>query len=105
MGNHNYRIFQIDDHSEVFRQKAFLPFDYVTEKFGGIDINDYTEVYKGEITGTNTIDILEEIFDIFNIRHPEDFHGHSLSSSGIVILDGVAWYCDSIGWKQLSIEL
>lgn len=49
--------------------------------------------------------MLENIFEKFNLYHPEDFRGHSLSVSDIVALkqnDVISChYVDSIGFKEL----
>ena len=68
----------------------------------GVDINEYRHVYSGEIEGDDTITMLEDLFVIFNLRHPDDFSGHSLSVSDIVILDGKKYYCEDFGWKALD---
>ena len=51
------------------------------------------------------IDTLEQLYQTFNINHPADFTGHSLSVSDIVALkqDGVisCHYVDSVGYKEL----
>ena len=48
---------------------------------------------------------LEKLYEKFNINHPADFRGHSLSVSDIVALkrDGVVscHYCDSVGFKEV----
>lgn len=51
---------------------------------------------------TSPIDYLEELFREFNIDHPADYTGRSLSVSDVVILDGVAYFCDDFGWKKLD---
>ena len=96
---HKYSILQLKD---VYNPKVFMWLDYVNEKLGGVDINEYIKTYEGTIEGDNNISMLEELFEIFNIRHPEDFHGHSLSVSDIVILDDIIWYCDSTSWQEIG---
>lgn len=81
--------------------KCFLGYDERVKRFGAIDINEYDIVYAGEIDGDKQIDILEKLFYIFNLEHPEDFRGHSLSVGDIVGLGDELWYCDSFGWKQI----
>lgn len=63
----------------------------------------YDKVYEAEYTGseTETNDILEDLFTIFNISKPEDFKGRSLSVSDIVVVDGVPYYCDLFGFKEI----
>lgn len=66
---------------------------------------EYKTVYSGTIEegDLNTNQILENIFIKFNISHPEDFKGHSLSMSDIVILDNQTYLCDRIGWKKVNL--
>ena len=46
---------------------------------------------------------LEELFHLFNVgAKPEGYKGHSLSTSDIVELDGVLYYVDSFGWRELE---
>jgi hypothetical protein len=94
----HYKIKQIKDIKNC--DYSFEWWDWAKEKFS---LNDYEVVYEGEIEGDNSNMILEELFEIFNIRHPEDFRGHSLSVSDVVELDGVNYYCDSAGWVKLEV--
>lgn len=80
---------------------------YNKEKF---DFSEYKKVYEWYITeeetdGGNTYRLLDDIFYIFNCQHPNDFKGHSLSVSDIVVLGDNYYYCDSIGWKNISKEI
>jgi len=45
---------------------------------------------------------LEEIFKIFNINHPEEYKGRSLSVGDVVELKGILFLCDSVGWSKIS---
>ena len=64
---------------------------------------DYKLVYVGEFLGNMSLD---DIFERFNIDRPEDFRGHSLSVSDIIVLnDGekvTAHFVDSISFEQLD---
>ena len=48
---------------------------------------------------------LEDIYRTFNVDHPADFKGHSLSVSDVVVLhqngQDTAHYCDSVGFQQV----
>lgn len=70
-----------------------------------VDLNNYNEVYTDDSYTsifTKNIDILEGIFQEFNIgKKPESYKGHSLSVSDIVVLDGVNYYVDSFGFIKL----
>ena len=70
------------------------------------DIDYYEVVYTALLLpykDQNTM--LEELYAKFNVSHPDDFTGHSLSVSDIVALrqNGVVscHYVDSIGFKEL----
>ena len=66
------------------------------------NISNYNEIYSGEIETTGyTINDLDNIYLKFNGVHPEDFHGHSLSISDVVELDGTLYYVERMGWKKL----
>ena len=63
---------------------------------------NYELVYSAELTpGTS----LEDIYTRFNIDHPKDFKGHSLSVSDVVVLhqngQDAAHYVDSFGYKEV----
>lgn len=57
------------------------------------------------ISEDNTDASLDEIYEKFNIDRPEDFYGHSLSVSDVIVkFDGEqcsAYYVDSFGFKPL----
>ena len=92
--------------------------DTVYERFSSIrelermglkpNIDHYEMVYTASLLpykDQNTNTMLEELYIKFNISIPDDFTGHSLSVSDIVVLrrNGVVscHYVDSIGFKEL----
>lgn len=69
-----------------------------------IEKEQYKTVYSGTIEeDLNINQILENIFIKFNISHPKDFKGHSLSTNDIVVLDNEAYLCDMVGWKKVNL--
>ena len=50
-------------------------------------------------------EVLEELFQVFNLSRPQDFEGHSLSVSDVIALkrngNVSVHYVDSIGFKEL----
>lgn len=103
--NHKYQILQLNEsNEELLRNKSFISWEEL-QTIGGFDINDYKVVYTGEVETTefyNFFEILNGLFCVFNRHHPEDYKGHSLSMSDVVILDGITWYCDTFGWKEVQ---
>ena len=94
------KIFQIDSDKDNNHVK-FMPFDFIKN----FDFSIYKEVWSGKLDCED----LDNVFMIFNMKHPKDFKGHSLSVSNIVQvinsnteMNGY-YYCDSFGWKQLNI--
>ena len=70
------------------------------------NIDHYDVVYVGTLPAyTEQVAMLESLYTKFNIDHPEDFRGHSMSVSDIVAIkqnDMVSChYVDSIGFKEL----
>ena len=90
----NYKIYQLKN-----KDLLFLP--YIESKF---DFNNYKEVYSGtlENISDNIFENLENIYRKFNIAHPEDFVGHSLSVSDLVEINNELYYCDSFGWTKIN---
>lgn len=76
--------------------------------FDAIKPENYELVYTGELKefeGQTSGETLEAIYTKFNIDHPEDFKGHSLSVSDVVVLhqdgDNTANFVDSFGFTEL----
>lgn len=95
------KIYQINEERDKNRS-MFMPFRLVKE----FDFSIYDEVWSGE--EPDGCDDLEGIYEVFNLDHPNDFKGRSLSVSDIVqIIDSDEksngyYFCDSIGWKKLE---
>lgn len=64
----------------------------------------YEKRYEAEYNGCEieVKDILEDLFDIFNVRLPSDYKGRSMSVSDIIVLNGIPYYCDSFGFKEIK---
>ena len=100
-----YAIYQLksDDSTADIR---FMNSEYLQKKGIEPQYENYELVYTGALTKDGSqIEKLEDLYRIFNVEHPQDFIGHSLSVSDIVALKqaGVVsyHYVDSIGYKEL----
>lgn len=101
----NYRIYQLDaDNDNVRRDhKLFEGWDMLN-RTAGFNIHQYLKVYEGTIEvedGASDEVVLDMLFEQFNVRHPEDYRGRSMSVSDVVYLDNVKYYCDSFGWEKI----
>ena len=94
-----YKLYQIKDVENCPYVFSGLSFAQKDNKFS---LKDYEVVYSGEIDDYNIEYTLEKLFDIFNIYHPEDFTGRSMSVSDVVELDGEYYYCDHVGFKKIT---
>ena len=97
-----FGIYQIRDDSPG-ENYAFMNMSFIESHGMQIKKEDYKLVYVGELSGNMSLD---DIFERFNIDRPEDFRGHSLSVSDIIVLnDGekvTAHFVDSISFEQLD---
>ena len=101
-----YAIYQLkrDDATADLR---FMNSEYLQKKGIEPQYENYELVYTGALTKDGSqLEKLEDLYRIFNIEHPQDFTGHTLSVSDIVALKqaGVVsyHYVDSIGYKELT---
>ena len=96
-----FSIYQLK-HGDETRDLRFEPYDRLQATGNMVDKANYELVYSAELTpGTS----LEDIYTRFNIDHPKDFKGHSLSVSDVVVLhqngQDAAHYVDSFGYKNV----
>ena len=100
-----YAIYQLkrDDATTDIR---FMNSEYLKSKGIEPQYENYELIYTGALASDGSqMEKLENLYRIFNIEHPQDFTGHSLSISDIVALKqaGVVsyHYVDSVGYKEL----
>lgn len=105
----SYEIWQIKDEPEYSRM-LFLSYDMNKET---LTKESYKLVYSGKIElktngNQSLVGVLDELYEIFNIRHPADFTGHSLSVSDVIVIDDGSgrqcWYVEPFGFKKISLE-
>ena len=96
-----FSIYQLKRGDET-RDFRFEPYDRLAATGRTADQANYDLIYTAELApGTS----LEDIYTRFNIDHPKDFKGHSLSVSDVVVLhqngQDTAHYVDSSGYRQV----
>lgn len=101
----SYAILQLR-RGEDTRDEQFMSYSYLQRNGKEPDIDHYEVVYAAALPAyRNQTQLLEGLYEKFNIDHPSDFRGHSLSVSDIVALrvNGVvsSHYVDSFGFKEL----
>lgn len=96
-----FGIYQLKDGDDLHYHR-FERLDNL-QKFGlKVEKDNYELVYTAPLQERQTLD---DIFEKFNLFRPEDFKGHSLSVSDIVLLhkngENQAQYVDSFGFREV----
>ena len=88
--------------SDTTRDFLFEPYDRLQAAGKAVERANYELIYTAPLTAGTS---LEDIFTRFNIDHPKDFKGHSLSVSDVVVLhqngENTAHYVDRIGFQKV----
>ena len=87
----------------------FVNTDFLAKKGLKPVRENYILVYTFPTSSVNLKDklsLLEDIYYAFNTNHPDDYEGHSLSVSDVVVIKEnnklLAYYVDSFGFKPLK---
>ena len=102
LGTENrYGIYQIIDGSPG-REYEFMDLNFIERHGYQVKKEDYELIYSDKMLFGDTLDSL---YEKFNIAHPEDYTGHSLSVSDIVVLNEngnvKSYFVDSISFREL----
>ena len=105
----SYCIYQLRREDETATLR-FMNTTYLRERGLEPFFGNYEAVYSGQLPQNgNTAEMLEALYTQFNIDHPQDFTGHSLSVSDIVVMkqNGVvsSHYVDSVGFTAVPAFL
>ena len=97
-----YQINMDRDYKDVaFEAYDKLGLDVEPDNF---DPEIYDLVFEGDVDCSN----LEDVYQMFNLEHPEGYRGRSLSVSDVVeIRDGEKagfYYCDSFGFRKVAFD-
>jgi len=99
-----YSIYQLKDDDES-RKHLFLNSADLEKSGYSPNIADYELKYTGALSDIPDTNNLEGIYYRFNMERPDDFTGHSLSVSDIIVIeDGnnkTAHFVDSVGYKEI----
>lgn len=96
-----FDIYQVKP-GTAFRDYGFENMEKLEARGQKVEYSNYDFKYSGQLKDGMG---LEEIYTKFNIDRPDDFTGHSLSVSDVVVLvkDGetTAHFVDSFGFKEV----
>lgn len=95
-----YGIYQLRESGE--RTYQFMGMREASNFGFEIHGEDYELIYSNRLGMEDT---LNSLYEKFNINHPQDFTGHSLSVSDVVVMrkngESKAYYVDSFGFTEL----
>ena len=98
-------IYQVNMNRDT-KRNAFESLEHL-EKFQGssdVDSSLYDKVYEGDVDCAD----LEDVYQMFNLNHPKDYLGRSLSVSDVVeVKDGDSskfYFCDSVGFAEVPFQ-
>lgn len=103
-----YRIYQFKK-DEKYHVVRFQRYKYLEDNNISVDISDFDFTYQGrlsDISGDTVEDKLNSIYIKFNINRPDDFKGHSISVSDVIVISKdkelTAYYVDTMGFPALT---
>ena len=103
-----FGIYQLRDDVMERHDYAFASMDFLRKHDMEVKAENYELVYAAPLTfpdAGDTAQLLEKVYEKFNIDRPEDFAGHSLSMSDVVLLhrdgENTSHYTDRVGFGEL----
>lgn len=93
----NVKIFQKENSEFIFEKKP----QSIEEVQKNFKIVDDRKFYFKENVLTNETSILEHIYMIYNVEHPQGYKGRSLTCGDVVSIDGEMYFCAKFGWEKI----
>ena len=103
----NIRIYQVNMKRDT-NNVAFMRYELLEKLQGSQAVNAkiYDKVFDGEVD----CQTLEDVYQMFNLNHPEGYKDRSLSVSDVVeVMEDPMhphcfYFCDSVGFKPIDFE-
>lgn len=102
----NVTIYRVKRGINEDNDALFLDFEHIKKKIPNIkqqfrDYYDKVDEFALNALYMTDAQVLNNIYNMFNQNHSEDFNDHSLSVSDIVILEDRMYFLDSFRWIEL----
>jgi len=107
--DYNFSILQLKDIPET-RSIRFEPLQSLEDQGITLTTDNYHLIYQEPLSesAVKSPQLLEDLYTRFNNKPPNEFTGHSLSVSDVVVIqngdDMTAHYCDRFGFAELPPE-
>ncbi len=99
--NNTFSIYQLKNTDQT-KNLRFISYEKLISEGKTAELSNYELVYTDILTEDMSLD---DIYFRFNVNHPKDYKGHSLSISDVVVLNvngtKTAYYVDVMGFKEL----
>lgn len=101
MKKYMYTIYQV----KVSERFSFMGWE--TANRHGWSFDPYCAMWSGNDEAADDYDLLNYLYEVFNVDRPSGFRGHSMSLGDIIRIwgedDNVKYYyCDSFGWEDIT---
>lgn len=96
-----FSILQVKNDPDM-RLLRFWPLDQLPYGCDSVNPENYELIYTAPLSDSTS---LEDIYEEFNLNHPKEYTGRSLSVSDMIVFHkngtDTAYYVDSIGFKEI----
>lgn len=99
----------------IYQVRANVPFAFLNwklaNKMADWSFKPYRSVWNGYEEAADDMDLINYLWEVFNVRHPVGYRARSLSVSDIVRVENIEtneikyYYCDSFGWKDVTNDI
>ena len=96
-----FEIYQLKETAEL-RDYLYAPLKSLKKEGKFVRGDNYEKLYEAKFTQGD----LDRIYEEFNVNKPNDYYGHSLSVSDVIVLhdkgEDAAYYVDTFGFTKLD---
>lgn len=106
MKKYNYVIYQ----AKIRAPFTFLGWE-MGNKIADWSFDPYRSVWNGTEEAADDMDLVNYLWEVFNVKYPVGYRARSLSVSDIIRVEDTEtntvkyYYCDSFGWKDITSEV
>lgn len=99
----DYQVYMLPNQHD----NRFMGLDWWEKRGDKLTLDQYTRTYQNKIEVNETcgdMTLLDKIYRLLNLEHPEDYKLPSLSVGDVIEVRGNYYFCDSIGWKKVDLK-
>ena len=99
----------------IYQAKIEAPFTFLGwetgNKIADWSFDPYRSVWNGTEEAADDMDLVNYLWEVFNVKYPVGYRARSLSVSDIIRVEDTEtntvkyYYCDSFGWKDITSEV